>query len=168
MKKLTVATALVTAMAAYGAQAQEGRQVTADSTGCGVGTILFEGQQGVAPQVLAVTTNGTLGNQTFGITSGTLGCTQDGVVKPPAEVQMLIISSLDNLAVEAARGEGETLDSLATLMNIEERDKARFFATLQANFARIFPSEDVGAEEVTTAMYAVMAEDDVLSRYVAV
>lgn len=166
MRKLTVATALVMAMAAHGAYAQD-REVTADSTGCGVGTILFEGQQGVAPQVLAVTTNGSLGNQTFGITSGTLGCTRDGVVKPPAEVRMLVVSSLDNLATEVARGEGETLDSLAALMRIEERDKARFLATLQANFARIFPSEEVSAEAVTTSMYAVMAEDDLLSRYVA-
>lgn len=165
MRKLTVATVLVTAMVAHGAHAQE-QEVTADSTGCGVGTILFEGQQGVAPQVLAVTTNGTSGNQTFGITSGTLGCTRDGVVKPPAEVKMLIVSSLDNLATEVARGEGETLDSLAALMSIEERDEARFRATLQANFARIFPSEQVSAEAVTTSMYAVIAEDDVLSRYV--
>ena len=56
-------------------------QAQQENTGCGLGTMLFDGQQGIAPQVLAVTTNGTSGNQTFGITSGTLGCTQDGVVK---------------------------------------------------------------------------------------
>lgn len=56
--------------------------VHADNVGgCGWGSKLFDGQQGVAPQVLAVTTNGTSGNQTFGITSGTSGCSQDGVVK---------------------------------------------------------------------------------------
>ena len=32
---------------------------------CGLGSKVFEGQKGVAPQVLAVTTNGTFGNQTF-------------------------------------------------------------------------------------------------------
>ena len=48
---------------------------------CGWGAKLFDGQQGVAPQVLGATTNGTFGNQTFAITSGTSGCTQDGAVK---------------------------------------------------------------------------------------
>ena len=45
-----------------------------NSVGWGLGSQIFDGQSGVAPQVLAVTTNGTLGNQTFGISSGTSGC----------------------------------------------------------------------------------------------
>ncbi|MGH8759512.1 MAG: DUF3015 family protein, partial [Burkholderiales bacterium] len=53
----------------------------ADNIGsCGWGAKLFDGEKGTAPQVLAVTTNGTFGNQTFGISSGTSGCTQDGTV----------------------------------------------------------------------------------------
>ncbi|HEY8553803.1 MAG TPA: DUF3015 family protein [Burkholderiales bacterium] len=48
---------------------------------CGWGSKLFDGQRGVVPQVLAATTNGTFGSQTFGISSGTSGCTQDGVVR---------------------------------------------------------------------------------------
>jgi hypothetical protein len=35
--------------------------------GCGWGSKLFDGQKGVLPQIFAVTTNGTSGNQTFGI-----------------------------------------------------------------------------------------------------
>src|SRR5690606_21045070 len=58
-----------------------GAQQVPSVGGCGLGSKLFEGQRGVAPQVLAVTTNGTFGNQTFGISSGTLGCNQDGVVR---------------------------------------------------------------------------------------
>lgn len=165
MKKLMVAAALLSMTAVHGAHAQDGDEATADSSGCGVGTILFNGQQGVAPQVLAVTTNGTFGNQTFGITSGTLGCTRDGVVKPPTEVRMLVVSNLDSLATDVARGEGETLESLAALMTIEASDRPRFFAAMQRNFTRIFPSQDVTADEVITAINAVMAEDDVLSRY---
>ena len=33
---------------------------------CGWGSKVFDGQSGMGPQVLAVTTNGTSGNQTFG------------------------------------------------------------------------------------------------------
>lgn len=165
--RLVMASALLTlALAVPAASAQEDE--TASSAGCGLGTMLFDGQSGIGPQVLAVTTNGTSGNQTFGITSGTLGCTKDGVVRPPAEVRVLLMSSLDNLAADVARGQGETLVSLANLMAIDEADQQRFFVSLQGNFVRIFPSEAVTADEVITSINAVMAEDEVLARYVDV
>jgi hypothetical protein len=165
--RLVMASALLTlALAVPAASAQEGE--TAGSSGCGLGTMLFDGQSGIGPQVLAVTTNGTSGNQTFGITSGTLGCTKDGVVRPPAEVRILLMSSLDNLATDVARGEGETLTSLASVMAIDEADQPRFFVSLQDNFVRIFPDENVTADEVITSINAVMAEDEVLARYVDV
>ena len=164
MRTLILPTVLVLALATPAALAQEDE--TANSTGCGLGTMIFEGQKGIAPQVLAVTTNGTSGNQTFGITSGTLGCTQEGVVRPPTKVRMLLMSSLDNLAVDVARGDGETLESLARALAVEQRDKHRFFVALQDNFLRIFPNENVTADEVLVSMNAVLAEDAVLSRYV--
>lgn len=40
--------------------------------GCGLGTMIFEGKSGLAPKVLGATTNGISGNQSFGITFGTL------------------------------------------------------------------------------------------------
>ena len=165
MRTLIVPTVLALTLAAPAALAQQADE-TANSTGCGLGTIIFEGQKGIAPQVLAVTTNGTSGNQTFGITSGTLGCTQEGVVRPPTKVRMLLMSSLDNLAVDMARGDGETLDSLATLLAVEDQDRPRFYTALQSNFMRIFPNENVTAEEVLVSMNAVLAGDAVLSRYV--
>ncbi len=42
--------------------------------GCGWGNMLFKGQRGVATHVVAATTNGTSGNNTFGMTTGTNGC----------------------------------------------------------------------------------------------
>jgi Protein of unknown function (DUF3015) len=164
MRTLGISAALVLALGAHSAAAQSGE--AASSSGCGVGTILFEGQKGPAPQILAATTNGSLGNQTFGITTGTLGCEKDGVVRSPTKVRMLMISSLDNLATDVARGDGETLESLAALMDVAPQDKARFFASLQGDFGRIFPSEDVTVDEVIVSINAVLAEDAVLQRYV--
>lgn len=164
MRTVAIAAASVLLLGAHGVAAQD--QETASSAGCGVGTILFEGQQGPVPQVLAVTTNGSLGNQTFGISSGTLGCERDAVVRSPTEVRMLMISSLDNLATDVARGQGETLESLAALMAVEPDHQTRFFASLQGDFGRIFPSENVTADEVIVSINAVLAEDPVLQRYV--
>jgi hypothetical protein len=162
--RIVMASALLTlTLAVPAAWAQEGE--TANSVGCGAGTMLFEGQSGIAPQVLAATTNGTSGNQTFGISSGTLGCTQEGVVRPPAKVKILLMSSLDNLVADVARGQGETLTSLADLMAIEPADRQRFYVSLQGNFVRIFPNQNVTAQEVITSIDRVMAEDAVLARY---
>jgi hypothetical protein len=164
MRTFAIATALVLILSAQAASAQTNE--TASSAGCGVGTILFEGQKGPVPQILAVTTNGSFGNQTFGITTGTLGCEKDAVVRSPTKVRMLMVSSLDNLAVDVARGQGETLESLASLMAVEPDHRARFFASLQSDFGRIFPSEDVTVDEVIVSINAVLAEDPVLQRYV--
>jgi Protein of unknown function (DUF3015) len=164
MRMLGISAALALALGAHGAVAQD--QETASSSGCGVGTILFEGQKGPVPQILAATTNGSFGNQTFGITTGTLGCEKDGVVRSPTKVRMLMVSSLDSLATDVARGQGETLESLAALIPVETDDKARFFASLQGDFARIFPSENVTVDEVIVSINAVLAEDPVLQRYV--
>jgi Protein of unknown function (DUF3015) len=164
MRAIVASALLALTVGAPTAWAQQGEP--ASSAGCGVGSILFEGQKGPVPQILAVTTNGSFGNQTFGITTGTLGCEKDGVVRSPTKVRMMVVSSLDNLAVDVARGEGETLDSLASLMTVAPQDKARFAATLQHNFTRLFPSENVTADEVIASMNAVLAEDAVLQRYV--
>src|SRR5881392_1024005 len=79
---------------------------------CGWGAKLFDGQSGIAPQVLGATTNGTFGNQTFGITFGTSGCTQDGAVKSSWKTALFIDGNKEQLARDMSVGSGETLDSL--------------------------------------------------------
>lgn len=159
MKKKIVLAALAAAIYAGGVQAE--------NTGCGLGTMVWEGQQGLAPQVLAVTTNGTLGNQTFGITFGTLGCTKDGVVGASQKVAMFTGSNLDALARDMSVGAGESLEVLATLMGIEEADKQAFFAVTRESYERIFPAADVTAEDVLAALSETMAQHTALARYAA-
>ena len=153
--------AIAVAIMAFGTAQAENK----NNSGCGLGTTLFKGQTGTGSQSLAVTTNGTSSNQTFGITSGTSGCAKDGVVDPPQEAAAFTGANLGNLARDAARGEGESLESLAELMGIEEQDKQVFFQTTQRNFSTIFASENATANDVLVAWYRVMAEDEVLSRY---
>ena len=47
---------------------------------CGWGNMLFEGQSGLPAHFVASTTNGTSGNATFGMTSGTNGCSTKGTL----------------------------------------------------------------------------------------
>lgn len=132
---------------------------------CGWGSKLFKGQKGIFPQVLAVTTNGASGSQTFGITSGTSGCTQDGVVTSSWASKAFIDSNMNRLAMDVSRGEGESIESLASIMNVADADKARFSSTLQANFAAIFPSKDADLTTVVAGLKGALSNDEQLARY---
>jgi hypothetical protein len=134
---------------------------------CGVGSKLFDGQKGIAPQVMAATTNGSTGNQTFGITSGTLGCTQDGVVKSNWKTAMFIDGNKEQLARDMSIGSGESLDSLASLIGVREEHKAAFHLSAKQNFGRIFASDSVTTPQVLASLKQVLAENSELSGYAA-
>lgn len=135
--------------------------------GCGLGTILFAGKSGVAMKVLAATTNGSYGNQTFGITSGTLGCQSDGVVSSRARLSMFMGTNSDRVARDMSVGHGESLNILADLMGVKEQDKSLFFKTAQANFSTIFAADNQTAGQVLATLQQVMAKDAVLAAYTA-
>jgi len=159
MKKILIAV-VVSALPAF-AFAQQN-----NIGSCGWGAKLFDGQSGIAPQVLAVTTNGTSGNQTFGITTGTSGCTQDGVVKSSWKTAMFIDGNKDRLARDMSIGNGETLDSLAHLIGVREEDRATFGRIMQANVSLIFPSGSTTGDSVV-ALKQVLRSDRELAQYAA-
>jgi hypothetical protein len=132
---------------------------------CGWGSKVFDGQRGLAPQVLGATTNGTLGNQTFGITSGTSGCTQDGVVKSTWKTAMFIDGNKTKLARDMSMGSGEALESLAKLIGVQEQHKAAFFQATKDNFARIFSSDSVTTDQVAASLKQVLAANSELAQY---
>jgi len=132
--------------------------------GCGWGSKLMAGNQGIAPQVLAITTNGT-GSQTFGITSGTSGCSQNGVVSSNWKTAMFIDSNMNKLARDMSVGQGEALDSLASLIGVSSSDKEVFSNTVKSNFGEIFSSSDITSEQVAANLKAVLASSNSLSSY---
>jgi hypothetical protein len=135
--------------------------------GCGWGSKALDGQSGIGPQVLAATTNGILGNQTFGISFGTSGCTQDGTVKSNWKTAAFIDGNKAKLARDLSRGQGETLDALATVIGVEPADRAHFFRVARANFDRILPTADADTDTMRVALRDVVAADPQLAKYVA-
>ncbi len=159
MKKLLVATVLT--IASISAANAEGP----NNVGCGWGSMVFNGKTGVANQVMAATTNGTSGNQTFGITSGTGGCSKDGVVKSTAALSTFMAANIDKVSHDMAVGKGESLETMANLMGIAEQDKATFYKTTRDNFDSIFASESATVEEVLASLDSVMANNEKLAAY---
>lgn len=149
MKKLYILSA------AFAVLLASGNAEAIDSTGCGLGSMAWRGQSGPAPQVLAVTTNGTFGSQTFGITFGTSGCDTNGRISGGTQKMVFnfIENNMEQYALDASRGEGETLETLAGILNVE---KTEFAKKSQQHFAAIFPNGNVDAVYVTKQIFAML------------
>ena len=152
MKKVLLAIALVCFVVLPSA----GFSANQSNTGCGLGSIVMQGNDGLLFQVLAVTTNGTFGNQTFGISSGTLNCSKPGRFASRERVGTYIADNMDSLANDIARGNGEYLSTLAVLMDVPEASRAGFYGKLQGNFKQIYPSAAVTSSDVLKNIEGIM------------
>ena len=138
-----------------GAMLMSANAFAVDSTGCGLGSMAWRGQRGIAPQVLAVTTNGSFGSQTFGITFGTSGCDPNGRVSGGTGKMVLAFleNNMEQFAMDASRGEGETIETIAGILNM---DKSLVGAKSKQNFATLFPNPDVQAVDVTLSLFEIL------------
>ena len=143
MKKLYLSSLLI-----VGALVLASNASAIDSTGCGLGSMAWRGQSGIGPQVLAATTNGSFGTQTFGITFGTSGCDPNGRVTGGTGRMMLdfLENNMEQYALDAAAGHGETIETMAGILNM---DSEKLGEMSKQNFATLFPNENVDAVELT-------------------
>jgi hypothetical protein len=131
---------------------------------CGWGNMLFKGQSGMAAHFLASTTNGTSGNATFGMTSGTNGCSVNGTITYGGKA--MVNAMLDEFSADVAVGQGDTLTAVAVAYGVAPEDRAAFAQLAHENFAVLFPSENVTADEVVTSLETLMKGDAQLSQYI--
>ena len=111
--------------------------------GCGLGSMIFGDQKGWI-QVLAATTNGTFGTQTFGISSGTSNCVESSGTQG---ARTFIEGNREALAKDAARGSGETIVTLSAVAGC--KDAKAVGAVLQKRFAQLFPGEKTAVDQVS-------------------
>jgi len=114
-------------------------------TGCGLGAVLIKDDSSALMLALQATTNATSGIQTFGITSGTSGCKKTKFVMNERASEF-VASNMDILAKEISVGHGESLDTLAELLEVQNR--VAFEAELQANYNSIYTSQNVEMSDV--------------------
>lgn len=107
-------------------------------TGCGLGSQIIHDDSSALMLALQATTNGTSANQTFGITSGTSGCKKAKLVMNERAAEF-VAANMDQLSREIAIGQGESVSTLAELLNVE--NKAAFATALQANYKAIYANE---------------------------
>ncbi len=142
-----------------------GFAAAAGGPNCGWGNMLFKGNSGLGPHLGATLTNGTSGNATFGMSSGTNGCAVDGALTYGGI--SLLAQVMDEFSEDVARGEGDAMNAVALTLGIEVKDRAAFARLTHGNFSALFPNENVTAEEVMASIHQLMKNDAQLSKYAA-
>lgn len=135
--------------------------------GCGLGKLAwsdYKRQKDIAPQVMMATTNATSGSQTFGISSGTSGCTNDGKIMGDSKTIMFAELNFENLSQEMARGHGEHLASLATLMGVPNDRHGVFFAMTQERYASLVKAGEASPVAMVKAIHEAIAGHPVLAK----
>jgi len=123
----------------------------------------YESPKQIAPQVMMATTNATFGSQTFGISSGTSGCSNDGVIMKNKHIN-IASHAFDRLAEEMAQGNGEHLASLATLLGVPEEAQPAFFALVQERYQSVVGTDEATAVVLLKVLQTAMAERPELAR----
>lgn len=159
MRKLTLLFAIVGVLFTAKAANAQGYGMA----GCGLGSLLFGNDNTTLMQILAATTNGTFGSQTFGITSGTSNCTSGGVVKAEREQAAFAEVNFQDLKRNMASGGGEYLMSFSTLLGCEDAAKPVLFKLAQDKYEVIVPSEKTGPLDMVVALKAQIRADNRLA-----
>lgn len=121
--------------------------------GCGLGALVFgDGADTKLLQVLATFLNGICTNQSIGITLDVdaLKCTTVASWASN-DVFEFVQGNMDTLIRDVAAGSGASIDTLASLMQVE--DVAAYGEKLQQNFALIFPDADVQSAHVADTVF---------------
>lgn len=124
----------------------------AGNVGPGLGYLLCHDKEGMGWDLLGAFLNGIWYNQLFAISSGTWGYDKAEVAM--AETNQFITDNIDAIATDIAKGEGEYIDTLSSMLNVS--DSVAFKAALQSNFDEIFPSSEVSAQEVANKIYSLV------------
>jgi len=152
MKKMIVVISAVLMMASSGYA-----NTVSQDCGCGLGRELIGQKEGLVWDLLGTFLNGICGNQTFGMTSGTLGCNTGGKMVMNEQLEIFVADNRDNLASDIAAGKGETLSALAEITQVSPDNQGRMFSALQSNFNAIYPDANVSDKHVVTVINDIVA-----------
>lgn len=160
MKKIILAAVLAGASTTAMADAAGGN-------GCGWGNMLLEGKSGMGVHMLATLINGTSYNATFGMTTGTNGCSTSGKLGYDGKALVMSSGMMDEIAADAAVGQGDALTALAVILGIQPQDRAAFAELAQRNFTTLFPNAEVASDDFVAALFDLMKQDARLAKYSA-
>lgn len=135
--------------------------------GCGLGKLAFQNYPNAKTkgiQVFMASLNMT-GYNTFAISSGTSGCTDDGRWWAEEEkTTMFAELNSDALAQEMAQGRGEHLASLATLLGVPQEQHPAFFAMAQERYTVLTSAGERSSVAMVKALHDAISANPVLAK----
>lgn len=126
--------------------------------GCGLGSVLFGETESRGGQILAATTNGIYGNNTFGMSSGTSNCVPEHsatTAQMKKNMEMFVAANRESLANDVAKSNGETIMAISNIMGC--KDSSYLGAKLQSRYENIFTSKE--NSEISENMYNTAVSD---------
>lgn len=144
--------------------ASTGASIADSGPGCGVGQQIFSGQSGLAAHVMAATTNGS-SSQITGISFDSMGCDTSTVITAEFQRNVFVANNYDNIARDAAQGGGDHLQSLAALMQMQDKDARHFYEVAQVNYDSLFGDSDADHAQWLVKLDTTLSADPTLARY---
>jgi hypothetical protein len=134
------------------------------AAGCGWGGKEIGKKNDIMAQLGATLLNGSSGNSTFAMTSGTSGCSKAmGLVTADSEQSLFVENNYNGLVKEMAAGEGESLSTLGGLLGCSADQNRSFASFTKQNYNSIFVSEQTTPSEMLASLKKGMSGDPALS-----
>ncbi len=127
--------------------------------GCGLGSLIIHSNH---HQSTAATSNGTLFNQSFGISFGTSNCNDSAMAKADAMQSSFVSLNMSNLQRDTAAGGGEYLATWSLMLGCDTTVQSAFFTVAQTKHDLIFAPK-VSADDVIENFKTVVGADATLA-----
>lgn len=114
--------------------------------GCGLGSLIIQDNTKLM-QVLAATSN-AIGVQTFAISTGTSNCKAQNFVMNDKAIQYFTEVNHADLSREMAQGQGEKLNTLASLYGCKGTAQKAFASMTQNSYGQIVPAQNTSATDM--------------------
>ncbi|MBF0286660.1 MAG: DUF3015 family protein [SAR324 cluster bacterium] len=122
---------------------------------CGLGPTVLQGSNGLLSQTVATITDSSFGiTNLFAISTGTLGCSNSGIVKVEQQ-KMFISQTYTNLEEEIAKGDGAYLNSLIEVMGCSVDAKPEFVQLSQQKYEQIFVEQGNREQRIETFLQTI-------------
>lgn len=132
------------------------------TAGCGLGSMVIGSDRG-PEQILAATTNGTSGSQTFGMSSGTSNCGDHGLLNLSKEREVFASENYTSLVKEMAQGKGEHLDILANMYQCPTAQYQEFGAMTQEKFDELVTGSETSPDVLLSQLETMLSQHQGLS-----
>jgi hypothetical protein len=126
------------------------------SSGCGPGWYVFK-KNSIVSSSLRATTNGILVvTVTLGMTMGTSNCSRHSLVQTEKESIKFATENYYEIAMDAAKGEGEFMTAFANTLGCKNNDLKLFKNEMRSNIEKIYNPNKADPVEMLKQTYILI------------